>query len=82
MTDNPNAPYKNGDTPIHKASSFGYAEIIKILAPLTQNPNAPNKEGRTPFDIAKNEEIRTILESFNPSKKRTKDESTKHSREN
>ena len=87
LTDNPNAPYKNGNTPIHKAASCGYAEIIKILAPLTDNPNAPDKEGRTPFDIAKNEEIRTILESFNPSKRRIKDESpypqsTKRSREN
>ena len=87
LTEDPNAPDKNGYTPIHWAALMGHTEIIKILAPLTDNPNAPGKNGRTPFDIAKNEEIRKILESFNPSKKRTKDESpkpqsTKHSREN
>ena len=87
LTENPNAPDEIGYTPIHWAAFMGHTEIIKILAPLTDNPNAPGKNGRTPFDIAKNEEIRKILESFNPSKRRIKDESpypqsTKRSREN
>ena len=86
LTENPNAPDEIGYTPIHWAAFMGHTEIIKILAPLTDNPNAPDKQGRTPLDMAKNEEIRTILESFKPSKKRTKDElpkpqSTKRLRE-
>merc|ERR1712062_292951 len=27
----------------------GYADIIRIMAPLTDNPNAPNNNGRTPI---------------------------------
>ena len=42
LTDNPNAPNKLGDTPIHVAACNGSLEIVKILAPLTDNPNAPN----------------------------------------
>ena len=48
MTDNPNAPNKNGDTPMLEAAFFGHTEIVKILAPLTANPNAPNRTGKTP----------------------------------
>ena len=85
LTDNPNAPNIDGKTPIYWAAKRGHIEIVKILAPLTENPNVPDKNGKTPFDIAKNEEIRTILESFKLSKKRTnaeppKPQPTKHSR--
>ena len=44
--DNPNAPNKDGNTPIHEAAKNGHTEIVKILAPLTDNPNAPNKKDR------------------------------------
>ena len=64
MTDNPNAPDKDGFTPIYWAAYFGYEEIVKILAPLTCNPNAPNNKGETPSSVAKKVEIRRILESF------------------
>ena len=44
----------------------GHTEIVKILAPLTNNPNASRYyDGKTPIEVAKNEEIRRILESFN-----------------
>ena len=36
---------------------------------MTDNPNVPNNSGETPFQVAKNEEIRGILESFNTSRK-------------
>ena len=49
LTDNPNAQYKHGNTPIHEAASKGYTEIVKILAPLTDNPNTPDKYGKTPL---------------------------------
>ena len=112
LTDNPNAPNKIGDTPIHKAAEYGhteivkilapltdkpnaqnkagitpiyqaaqaeagYTEIIKILVPLTDNPNAPNNNGVTPYVVAKNDEIRGILETFKTSKKRITGPSTK-----
>ena len=49
LTDNPNAPNKDGNTPIHYAAYYGHTEIVKILAPLTDNPNAPYKDGATPI---------------------------------
>ena len=52
MTDNPNAPNKDGDTPILEAAFFGHTEIVEILAPLTANPNAPNRTGKTPIGLA------------------------------
>ena len=67
LMDNPNAPNINGETPIYIAAWFGHTEIIKILAPLTDNPNAPDEDGKTPSSVAKNAEIRRILESFETS---------------
>ena len=40
LTDNPNAPNQDGDTPISCAERFGGTEIIPILAPFE------NTEGR------------------------------------
>ena len=83
-TKNPNAPDKDGWTPLKKAARKGSVEIVKILAPLTDNPNAPYNVGKTPSSVTNNEEIREILEAFKtsnerkagasgkPSKKRTK----------
>ena len=42
LTENPNAPDRNGYTPIICAAHNGHTEIVKILVPLTDNPNAPN----------------------------------------
>ena len=69
LTDNPNAPDKWGYTPIYKAAKYGHTEVVKILAPLTNNPNAPIFDwpkifGETPSSVAKNVEIRKIIESF------------------
>ena len=71
LTDNPNAPDRNGDTPIHEAAENGHTEIVKILVPLTDNPNAPNNKGITPFYWALHNghtKIVNVLESFNTSK--------------
>ena len=70
LTGNPNAPDKNGETPIHEAACGGHAEILKILVPLADNPNAQNNNGETPLSMAKNAEIRKIFESFKISRKR------------
>ena len=54
--DNPNAPDKDGVTPIHWAAREGYTEIVKILARLTHNPkNSPNIFGVTPIHWAASE---------------------------
>ena len=52
LTDNPNAPNKYGNTPIHRAAQNGHTEIVRILAPLTDNPNARDKDGETPIHKA------------------------------
>ena len=64
LTDNPNAPDKEGGTPIHWAAYTGHIEIVEILAPLTDNPNAPDKYCRTPSSLTKNTEIQRFLESL------------------
>ena len=63
LTDNPNAPNKNGCNPIYLAAKEGHTEIVKLLAPSIGHFNDLIK-------IAKNEEIRRILESFKNSAKR------------
>ena len=52
LTENPNAPNNDGDTPIWLAAHNGHTEIVKILAPLTENPNAPDVYGHTPMHWA------------------------------
>ena len=68
MTDNPNAPNNDGNTPIFEAAREGQSDVIKILAPLTDNPNAANRNGQTPMEVSKNKEISDILKSFIPKK--------------
>ena len=53
---------------IHYGACKGHTKIVEILAPLTENPNAPDKDGKTPIYVARNEEIRQILKSFNISR--------------
>ena len=47
LTDNPNTPDNDKDTPINEAAHKGHTEIIKILAPLTDNPNDSMYDGTT-----------------------------------
>ena len=70
LTDNPNAPNKDGNTPIHWAARNRHTEIVKILAPLTNNPNAPNNDGETPIEFSMfNFNVCRILMSFSISRK-------------
>ena len=64
LTNNPNAPNRFGQTPIHWAAIRNHMEIVKFLAPLTDNPNAPDYYGITPSSLTKNAEILRILGSF------------------
>ena len=72
MTANPNAPDKNGRTPIFEGARRGYTEIVKILALFTENPNAPDIYGETPMDFTKKKEILRILKPYKNSAKRTR----------
>ena len=64
LTQNPNAPDKNGRTPIFEGARRGYTEIVKILAPLTENPNASDIYGETPINFTQNKEIFKHLETL------------------
>ena len=55
LIENPNAPDKDGITPIHHASYWGQLDVIKFLALLTETPNAPANFGVTPIHIAATE---------------------------
>ena len=44
LTDNPNNPDNNGETPIYLAALNGFIEIVKVFAPLKDKPNAPNND--------------------------------------
>ena len=48
LTDNPNAPLADGNTPIWLAATYGHLDIVKQLAAFTETPNAPNHYGDTP----------------------------------
>ena len=49
LTDNPNAPNKDGETPIYWAARYGDTEVVKILARVADTPNVPNRDGETPI---------------------------------
>ena len=66
LTDNPNAPDKDGLTPIHAAADNGHTEIVNILAPLTANPNAADRNGDTPIHFAARKRNLDIVEILAP----------------
>ena len=51
----------NGKTPLHYAAAYGYLEICELLIKNGAHINAKNRWGETPLQIAKNDEIRSIL---------------------
>ena len=79
FTDAPLAPNNYGGTPIYCAALNGNLETVKFLVGLTKTPNAPNNYGKTPTSVAKNAEIRRILQPFMCSKKHNNGSSTKTS---
>ena len=66
LADNPNAPDKDGLTPIHAAADNGHTEIVNILAPLTANPNAADRNGDTPIHFAARKGNLDIVEILAP----------------
>ena len=59
-----NIKNNDGNTPLHKASKNGKTDIVKLLLAhpsINESVNTKNDDGKTPLDIAKNDEIRTLL---------------------
>ena len=49
-------------TPLHIASFNNNTDIVKYLVSIGANKNAIDKEGKTPYDLARNDEIKRILQ--------------------
>ena len=63
----PNAPDKDGWTPIHHAANNGQTDIVKVLVNLTDNPNATSSFVSPPNHMAAlngHSEIVKILDTF------------------
>ena len=55
---------ENGDTALHRAASFGNAELVRLLLANNAPTSPKNDDGHTPFDLAKllgNDGIATML---------------------
>ena len=62
MTENPNAPNTDGNTPIYLAAHSGYTEIVKMLAPFTNNLNAPIQSARND-EFKESSKLSSLLEN-------------------
>ena len=62
MTENPNAPNTDGNTPIYFAAHSGYTEIVKMLAPFTNNLNAPIQSARND-EFNESSKLSSLLEN-------------------
>ena len=52
LSDNPNEPNSDWETPIYAAAKNGHVEVIEVLAPLADNPDEENLDGETPIYAA------------------------------
>ena len=71
FTADPNAPDKDGNTPIHFAAMEGHLDVVKALIAFVYPPNVKNKLGKTPIYYASMNgyaEIVKILSNQNVSK--------------
>lgn len=55
-----------GYTPLHLASQFGSAEIIKLLVDKGANINVKGKDGKLPYDLVDNNSSEEIKKMLNP----------------
>ncbi|KAH9029595.1 hypothetical protein EDB85DRAFT_1516161 [Lactarius pseudohatsudake] len=57
----PNAGDKDHSTPLHQASSKGFVEVARLLLSYGANVDEKDEEGRTPFQVAKHQDMTTLL---------------------
>ena len=60
---NPNKRNKDGITALHAAASLGFKDIVSLLMSHGANPHIRDNYNKSPIDVAKNEDIRSILSS-------------------
>ncbi|WOL16644.1 hypothetical protein Cni_G25432 [Canna indica] len=72
-----NAANRKKMTPLHFAVQGSHVELIKYLIRKGASLTAKTKAGQTPIDLAKTEEIRSIVESTQPLAKGEKSNTTK-----
>jgi len=51
-------------TPLHQAALQGRADVVRRMLKHGANPNAPDYFGKKPADVARNPEVRRVLEEF------------------
>ena len=57
----PNARWKNGLTPLHRASQYGKIEIVRTLVERGASVEVQDEQGRTPWDYASGEQRDEII---------------------
>ncbi|XP_014616282.1 PREDICTED: ankyrin repeat domain-containing protein 27-like isoform X3 [Polistes canadensis] len=63
---NVNSPNIDGDTPLHRASKWGYLGIIEVLLEYGADYKIKNKWGQTSFDVAQGERVKILLQRIAP----------------
>ena len=51
-----------GWTPLYRAAYMGKTEVVKVLLSLGADRTKAAKDGKTPLDVARNDEIRRMLQ--------------------
>ncbi len=58
-----NTPDNKGDTPLHKAAVKGDKGMVKLLLDNGADASVKNKEGLKPADLAKNPDVKEMIEA-------------------
>jgi len=67
---NINAKADNGFTPLHSATINSHLECVSLLLGKDADINAKDKSGKTPMAIAETRKNQTLLDYFNPDKRK------------
>jgi ankyrin repeat protein len=57
-----NVQDKDGWTPLHDSARFGIVEIVRMLIDAGANKDIQNNAGKLPYELATNQEMKTILQ--------------------
>ncbi|KAJ3300432.1 hypothetical protein HK104_000490 [Borealophlyctis nickersoniae] len=53
-----------GNTPLHAASDAGHLEIVRMVLQAGADPTVKNMQGKAAADLAKNEDVRGVLDDY------------------